>query len=186
MAVYKRGRVWWYRFTWNAHPIRESTKQTNKRVAEQIEAAHKTSLAKACKIVGIEYFPPYTFRHTCLTLWSVHCEHECKPTSPAPHHLGNADVSLARPAPIGNTQDNKNRIKALNASGRFQSRCTISRLLVPVVYTGRADLIDGPTRAWQSAAATRIGVKPLGRNAYGEKWLLARIRCFGRNTPLCE
>src|ERR1022692_1192829 len=46
MAVYRRGRVWWYRFTWNAHPIRESTKQTNRRVAEQIEAAHKTSLAK--------------------------------------------------------------------------------------------------------------------------------------------
>lgn len=46
MAVYKRGNVWWYRFTWNAVPIRESTKQTNKRVAEQIEAAHKTSLAK--------------------------------------------------------------------------------------------------------------------------------------------
>jgi integrase len=46
MAVYKRGNVWWYRFTWNGHPIRESTKQTNRRVAEQIEAAHKTSLAK--------------------------------------------------------------------------------------------------------------------------------------------
>jgi integrase len=46
MAVYKRGRVWWYRFTWNAVPIRESTKQTNKRVAEQMEATHKTSLAK--------------------------------------------------------------------------------------------------------------------------------------------
>src|ERR1022692_1871351 len=46
MAVYKRGHVWWYRFTWNGTAIRESTKQTNKRVAEQIEAAHKTSLAK--------------------------------------------------------------------------------------------------------------------------------------------
>ena len=46
MAVYKRGRVWWYRFTWKGKPIRESTKQTNKRVAEQMEAAHKTSLAK--------------------------------------------------------------------------------------------------------------------------------------------
>ncbi|MGA2714168.1 MAG: tyrosine-type recombinase/integrase [Bryobacteraceae bacterium] len=46
MAVYKRGCVWWYRFTWKGDPIRESTKQTNKRVAEQIEAAHKTSLAK--------------------------------------------------------------------------------------------------------------------------------------------
>jgi integrase len=46
MAVYKRGRVWWYRFTWDGTAIRESTKQTNKRVAEQIEAAHKTGLAK--------------------------------------------------------------------------------------------------------------------------------------------
>src|ERR1700727_2213475 len=46
MAVYKRGNVWWYRFTWNGEAIRESTKHTNKRVAEQIEAAHKTSLAK--------------------------------------------------------------------------------------------------------------------------------------------
>jgi len=46
MAVYKRGRVWWYKFTWNGEPIRESSKHTNKRVAEQIEAARKTALAK--------------------------------------------------------------------------------------------------------------------------------------------
>jgi integrase len=46
MAVYKRGRVWWYKFTWKGDPIRNSTKQTNKRVAEQIEAARKTALAK--------------------------------------------------------------------------------------------------------------------------------------------
>lgn len=46
MSVYKRGKVWWYKFTWNSRLIRESTKQTNKRTAEQIEAAHKASLAK--------------------------------------------------------------------------------------------------------------------------------------------
>ena len=46
MAVYKRGRVFWYKFTWNGEQIRESTKHSNKRVAEQIEAAHKTALAK--------------------------------------------------------------------------------------------------------------------------------------------
>jgi integrase len=46
MAVYKRGKIWWYKFNWNGSSVRESTKQTNKRVAEQIEAAHKTSLAK--------------------------------------------------------------------------------------------------------------------------------------------
>lgn len=46
MSVYKRGGIWWYRFRWNNEEIRESTKHTNKRVAEQMEAAHKTGLAK--------------------------------------------------------------------------------------------------------------------------------------------
>jgi len=46
MAVYKRGKIWWYKFNWNGEPIRESTKQSNKRTAEQMEATHKTSLAK--------------------------------------------------------------------------------------------------------------------------------------------
>ena len=48
MAVYKqpKSKYWWYKFVWNGEPIRESTKQTNKRIAEQMEAAHRTSLAK--------------------------------------------------------------------------------------------------------------------------------------------
>jgi integrase len=44
--VYKRGKVWWFKFTWNGEQIRESTKQTNKRFAEQIESARKTEFAK--------------------------------------------------------------------------------------------------------------------------------------------
>ena len=46
--IYKqpKSKNWWYKFTWNGDPIRESTKQTNKRVAEQMEAAHKAALAK--------------------------------------------------------------------------------------------------------------------------------------------
>ncbi len=46
MGLYRRNRIWWYRFTWRGQVFRESTKQSNKRVAEQIESAHKTSLAK--------------------------------------------------------------------------------------------------------------------------------------------
>ena len=46
MAVFRRGKKWWYKFTWNGECIRESTKQSNKRVAEQMEAAHRTSMAK--------------------------------------------------------------------------------------------------------------------------------------------
>jgi len=46
MAVFKRGKKWWYKFVWNGELIRESTKQSNKRTAEQMEATHKASLAK--------------------------------------------------------------------------------------------------------------------------------------------
>jgi integrase len=46
--VYKqtKSKYWWYKFTWNGELIRKSTKQTNKRVAEQMEAAFRTALAK--------------------------------------------------------------------------------------------------------------------------------------------
>jgi integrase len=48
VAVYKQkeSKFWWYKFTWNGDRVRASTKQTNRRVAEQMEAAHKTALAK--------------------------------------------------------------------------------------------------------------------------------------------
>jgi len=48
MAVYKQSKSnnWSYKFMWNGEAIRKSTKQANKRVAEQMEAAHRTALAK--------------------------------------------------------------------------------------------------------------------------------------------
>ena len=46
MSVYKRGSVYWYKFVWNGELVRCSTKQGNTRIARQMEAAHKTSLAK--------------------------------------------------------------------------------------------------------------------------------------------
>src|ERR1035438_4862517 len=44
----KRGScgVYWYKFMWKGELVRESTKQGNDRVARQMEAAHRTSLAK--------------------------------------------------------------------------------------------------------------------------------------------
>ena len=46
MAIFKRGRVYWYHFIFNGQHIQQSTKQGNPRVARQMEAAHRTSLAK--------------------------------------------------------------------------------------------------------------------------------------------
>ena len=46
MSIYKRGEVYWYKFMWQGKLVRESMKQGNDKVARQIEAAHRTSLAK--------------------------------------------------------------------------------------------------------------------------------------------
>jgi len=47
MTVYKRGGVYWYAFKWKSKRIQKSARTGNKQVARQIEAAHKTKLAKA-------------------------------------------------------------------------------------------------------------------------------------------
>jgi len=46
MAIYKRGQIYWYKFTFNGEAIRESTRQKNQHTARQMEAAHRASLAK--------------------------------------------------------------------------------------------------------------------------------------------
>jgi integrase len=46
VSIYKRGGVYWYKFQWKGVLVRESTKQGNDKVARQMEAAHRTSLAK--------------------------------------------------------------------------------------------------------------------------------------------
>jgi integrase len=46
MAIYKRGKTYWYEFQFNGERIQESAHTRNKDVARQIEAAHRTRLAK--------------------------------------------------------------------------------------------------------------------------------------------
>ena len=46
MSIYKRGRIYWYKFMWNGEVVRESTRQTNQNTARQMEGAHRASLAK--------------------------------------------------------------------------------------------------------------------------------------------
>src|SRR5207237_9971066 len=46
VSIYKRGQIYWYKFTFNGEAIRESTRQTNQHIARQMEAAHRSSLAK--------------------------------------------------------------------------------------------------------------------------------------------
>lgn len=82
--IYKRNEKYWYRFVWQGRLIRKSTKQSAAKVARQMEAAHRTSLAKG--EVGIREkrpaptlkdfcehrFEPWakaTFEHTCRNNW---------------------------------------------------------------------------------------------------------------------
>jgi integrase len=44
--IYKRQNTYWYKFQWQGRLVRESSKQGNQKVARQMEAAHRTSLAK--------------------------------------------------------------------------------------------------------------------------------------------
>jgi integrase len=46
MSIYKRGKIYWYKFTFNGQAIRESTRQTNQHTARDMESAHRASLAK--------------------------------------------------------------------------------------------------------------------------------------------
>jgi len=52
MSIYKREGVYYFNFWWNKRHVQRSTKQGNPRVARQMEAAHRTALAKG--EVGIE------------------------------------------------------------------------------------------------------------------------------------
>jgi len=71
----KESKFWWYKFTWKGEPSRRSTKQTNKRVAEQMEAACETAPAKSeVGIVQREQAPtPKQFSERFIEAISVRC-----------------------------------------------------------------------------------------------------------------
>src|ERR1700753_4161080 len=56
MSIYKRGKVYWYKFMWQGELIRESTKQGSDKKARNMEAAHRTALANG--LVGIREKKP--------------------------------------------------------------------------------------------------------------------------------
>lgn len=60
MSIYKRGDIYWFEFLYKGQRVRQSTKQTNQRVARQMEAAFKTRLAKG-EVGIVERKPAPTF-----------------------------------------------------------------------------------------------------------------------------
>lgn len=64
MSIFKRGRIYWYKFNFNRETIRESTRQTNQHIARQMESAHRTSLAKGEVGIRDKKVAP-TLKHFC-------------------------------------------------------------------------------------------------------------------------
>jgi len=52
MAIFKRGRVYWFHFVFDGQHVQKSTHQRNREAARTIESVHRTKLAKG--EVGIE------------------------------------------------------------------------------------------------------------------------------------
>ncbi len=46
MSIFKRGNVYWYHFIFDGKHVQKSTRLVNHRAARQMEAAHRTALAK--------------------------------------------------------------------------------------------------------------------------------------------
>ena len=47
--IYKRGHVYWYKFSFGGQSIRQSTRQGNDKVARNMESAHRARLAGQSK-----------------------------------------------------------------------------------------------------------------------------------------
>jgi len=66
MTVFKRGRIYWYKFLFRGTAVCESTKQSNASVAREIEAAHRSNLSRG--MVGIrEKKAVPSFEEFCIT-----------------------------------------------------------------------------------------------------------------------
>ena len=46
MSIYRRGGVYWYSFVFRGERVQQSTRQGDRKAARQVEAAHRTALAK--------------------------------------------------------------------------------------------------------------------------------------------
>jgi hypothetical protein len=79
----KRGScgVYWYKFIWQGKLVRKSRKQGNDKVAGQMEAAHRTSLAKGEVGIRDKKVVPMLSRqrHDVIAAFQALYRHSAKP-----------------------------------------------------------------------------------------------------------
>ncbi len=137
MALYKRGGVYWYEFVFDGRRIRRSTKQHNRRVAREIEAAYKTKLAKG--EVGInEPKPVPNFQAVMKDFLAFsEYEHAAHPNThkryvvsskPLKRYFRDARLDSITPEDVEKYKQHRARTKS-PATGRHLRPATINREL---------------------------------------------------------
>lgn len=71
MAIFKRGKIWWMRFSVNGKPYRESTKVTNRALAEKIYAKVLTQITEE-KWFDYDKGTKTTFNELMVRYFEVH------------------------------------------------------------------------------------------------------------------
>ena len=128
MAIFKRGRIYHYNFWWAGQHIQRSTRQGNPRVARQMEAAHRTTLAKG--EVGIfdrKSVPTFTKAMTAFLKWSEQ-EHMAHPrthvrnqvsSTPLLRYFKEAQIDQISSADVEDYKSWRARRKERTHAGRF-------------------------------------------------------------------
>ncbi len=196
MAVYKRGDVWWFKFTWNGEAIRESTKQGNKRIAEQIESARKTGLAKG--EVGIrdrapvptfkqfaerDYLPHVQTRFADKRSTLAYCRVQAKHLIDYPP-LAGANLDAITPAIISSFIENR-RKAGYEVSSINRALQVLRRMLHLAVDWGRIDkspakvsLLPGERRREQVLSLEEEAAFLLAVGQTGDSIIAAHVRAL--------
>lgn len=167
MSVYKQrgSKNYWFHFIWNGQHIQKSTKQRNKRVAETIEDAFKTKLAKGkVDILDAQTIPTFTQAMKEFLKWSER-EHQAHPrtfvryrTSSKPllkffgdRRLNHITSDLVEQYKAARSKQYKTLRKKKNRSKKLLRPATVNRELACLKamfnYHGKAnDRLKNPVR----------------------------------------
>jgi len=79
MAIYKRGKVYWFSFVFGGQRVQQTTKQKNRIAARDIESAYRTKLAKG-EVDIVERAPVPSFSEFAKRFESkMRTDHQAKP-----------------------------------------------------------------------------------------------------------
>jgi integrase len=167
MAVYRRGKVWWYRFEFGGRRIQESSRCTNKHKAEQLEAKRKADLVDGNAGIRRKAPPPRFEEAVRIFLEWSHDNH--RPKTRALHemncqtlkrHFGGKWLDQITPEIVEQFRLVRSREERKNAhDGSTISPATVNRALATLRLIFNRLELKSPTRKgmfFKESAQTRV------------------------------